>query len=115
MAAKPVARRKRAAKKRTSRKKKTVRAKKATPKRTVARRRPRQAMVVTISGERPIHEVANDLKAKGFEVGQVLDSIGSVTGYAHPRTKKQLKGIRGVADVSEDQPVDIGPPGAPVS
>jgi hypothetical protein len=72
-------------------------------------------MVVTVSGERPIHEIASELKAKGFEVGQVLDSIGSVTGYAHSHTKKRLSGIRGVADVSEDHPVDIGPPDSSVS
>ena len=75
----------------------------------------KQAFVVTCSGNRPIHAVARDLKAAGFEVGQVLDSIGSVTGFAHPKITKQLKSIRGVADVSEDHPVDIGPPGAPVS
>ena len=71
--------------------------------------------MVTCSGNRPIHEVAKDLKAAGFEVGQVLDSIGSVTGFAHAKVAKQLKTIRGVANVRKDQPVDIGPPGAPVS
>ena len=75
----------------------------------------KKAMVVTCSGDRPIHEVASDLKAAGFEVGQVLDTIGSVTGFAHPKLKKHLMGVRGVVDVSEDHPVDIGPPGAPVS
>jgi len=38
-----------------------------------------------------------------------------VTGSAHPDTSKRLKRIPGVADVSPDHPVDIGPPGAPVS
>ena len=72
----------------------------------------KQAMVITMSGERPIHEVARDLKAAGFDVGQVLDAIGSVTGSAEPKLAKQLRGIRGVADVSHDHPIDIGPPGA---
>lgn len=75
----------------------------------------KRPMVVTISGERSIHEVARDLKAAGFEVNQVLESVGSVTGSAHSGTAKKLRGIHGVADVSEDHPVDIGPPGAPVS
>jgi len=75
----------------------------------------KQRLVVTISGDRPIHEVAKDLKAAGLEVDQVLESIGSVTGSAHPDTSKRLKRIPGVADVSPDHPVDIGPPGAPVS
>ena len=71
----------------------------------------KQAMVITMSGERPIHEVARDLKAAGFEVGQVLDAIGSVTGSADPKLVKQLRAVHGVADVSGDHPVDIGPPG----
>jgi hypothetical protein len=71
-----------------------------------------QAMVITVSAERPIHEVARDLEAVGFEVEQVLEAIGSVTGSADPKILKQLSSIRGVVDVSEDQPVDIGPPGA---
>jgi hypothetical protein len=75
----------------------------------------KKAFVVTGSGSRSIHEVAKDLKAAGFEVGQVLDSIGSVTGFAPAKITKQLRSIRGVADVSEDHPVDIGPPGAPIS
>lgn len=72
----------------------------------------KQAMVITLSGKRPIKAVTRDLKAAGFEVDQVLDAIGSVTGSADPKVVKKLKGIPGVADVSQDQPVDIGPPGA---
>ena len=67
----------------------------------------KQAMVVTVSGDRPIHEVARDLKAAGFEVGQVLEAIGSVTGSADPTHLKQLRGIPGVADVSKDHPVSM--------
>ena len=103
-------------------KKRAVRKKPVTRKKAPAKRkkksavgRNRHALVVTVSGDRPIHDVAKELKAKGFEVGQVLDSIGSVTGFAHPKTMKRLQGIRGVADVSKDHAVDIGPPGAPVS
>ena len=73
-------------------------------------------MVVTVSGQRPIHEVANDLKAAGFEVSEVLDTIGVVTGTAHPQSKKRLKAVSGVQDVSDEHPpFDIGPPGSPVS
>lgn len=75
----------------------------------------KQAMVVTLSGDRPIHEVAKDLMAAGFEVGQVLETIGSITGSAHPYDKKHLDSIKGVADVRLDQGVDIGPPDAPIS
>jgi hypothetical protein len=72
-------------------------------------------MVITVSGDRPIREVADDLKAAGFDVNEVLDTIGVVTGSAHPDTKKSLRSLRGVADVSDHHAVDIGPPDAPIS
>lgn len=72
-------------------------------------------MVVTVSGDRSIHEIAKDLKESGFDVDQVLEFAGSVTGSAHPGSAKKLRAIRGVTDVTEDHPVDIGPPGALVS
>lgn len=75
----------------------------------------KQAMVITVSGDRPIHEVANDLKAAGMDVDQVLESIGSVTGSAHAANTERLRAVPGVLDVSADHPVDIGPPGAPIS
>jgi hypothetical protein len=74
-----------------------------------------RSMIVTVSDARPIREVVDDLKVAGLHVDQILDSIGIVTGSAHPEAAKRLRGIRGVADVSEDHPVDIGPPRAPVS
>jgi hypothetical protein len=74
-----------------------------------------QAFVVTLSGDRHIGEVAHDLKASGFEVDQVLDAIGVVTGSAPATTLAKLRKVRGVKDVSSDHPVDIGPPGTPIS
>lgn len=69
-------------------------------------------LIVTLSGDRPIHEVAKDLKAAGFNVEQVLEFAGSVTGSAHPKALQHLRKVKGVADVSPDHSVDIGPPGA---
>jgi hypothetical protein len=74
-----------------------------------------QALVITVSGDRQIHDVARDLKASGLESAQVLDAIGVVTGSAAPKSIAKLKKVQGVTDVSEDHPVDIGPPGAPIS
>jgi hypothetical protein len=74
-----------------------------------------QRLVITISKERPIHEVAHDLRKAGLQVDQVLENIGSVTGSAETGTVERLRSIPGVADVSPDHPVNIGPPGAPVS
>jgi hypothetical protein len=75
----------------------------------------KQALIITMSGDRPIRQVADDLKAAGLNVDQVLEFTGTVTGSALPQTAERLRSIPGVADVSDDHPVDIGPPGAPVS
>lgn len=75
----------------------------------------KQPLVITLSGDRPIHEVAGDLKAAGLSVDQVLTSTGIVTGSAHPDAVERLRKIRGVGDVSPDHPVDIGPPGTSIS
>ncbi len=71
------------------------------------KKQPKEAMVVTLSGDRPAGEVARDLKAAGFEVGQVLDIVGSVTGSADPKLKKKLEAIRGVKHVGKDYPVSM--------
>ena len=72
-------------------------------------------LVITISGKVPIHQVASDLRAAGLQVDQVLDAVGSVTGSAHSDTVARLRSVPGVANVSPDHPVDIGPPGAAIS
>lgn len=61
-------------------------------------------MTVTPSGTRSIHEVANDLKAAGFKVGEVLDAIGSITGHAHRDLIGKFESIKGVGKggVAED-------------
>lgn len=75
----------------------------------------KQALVVTVSGDRPIQEVAKDLKAAGFEINQILEFIGSITGSAPTKSLKQLRAVPGVAGISEDHPIDIGPPDASIS
>ena len=39
----------------------------------------KKSMVVTISGDRSIQEIARDLKKASFTVEQVLESIGTIT------------------------------------
>jgi hypothetical protein len=76
----------------------------------------KHGMVVIASGDRPVEEVAGDLKKAGFEVDQVLSALGQVTGHAAPKLKQRLRAIHGVADVSDThEDFNIGPPGAPVS
>jgi len=75
----------------------------------------KQSLVITTSGSRSIHDIARDLGAAGFEVNEILETINVVTGSAQADTKERLRAVHGVTDVSDDQPVDIGPPGAPIS
>lgn len=75
----------------------------------------KQAFVVTIAEDHGIQNVTRELKAKGFEVDQVMDAIGVVTGSALPGDVAKMRKIPGVKDVSADHPVDIGPPGSPIS
>ena len=72
------------------------------------------AVIVTLSGERKVRDVARDLRAAGLEVDQVLEETGIVTGTADSGTHDKLRNIQGVADVSADHPVDIGPPDSDV-
>lgn len=68
--------------------------------------------VITVSGDRPINDVADDVAAAGFAIDQVLEVIGSITGSATDSVAEAVRAVPGVADVSPDQPVDIGPPDA---
>ena len=72
------------------------------------------AVIVTLSGERKVRDVARDLRAAGLDVDLVLEETGIVTGTAAPGTHATLRKIQGVADVSADHPIDIGPPGSEV-
>jgi hypothetical protein len=67
--------------------------------------------IVTTSSERPMTEIARDLKEAGFSVSQVLEEVGSITGNAGDEAVRKVRSIAGVVDVSPDVPIDIGPPG----
>jgi hypothetical protein len=75
----------------------------------------KQSLVVTVSKDRHLNDVVHDLKKAGLEVEGVLDAIGVVTGSASTTSIAGLRKVRGVADVSSDHKVDIGPPDAPIS
>jgi hypothetical protein len=68
--------------------------------------------IVTISGNRPIGDVARDLTRAGLKVDRVNEQISSISGTGDSRLKSKLKAIKGVADVTPDTPIDIGPPGS---
>ena len=68
--------------------------------------------IVTTSGDRSIKDIKKELTDAGFGVDQVLEDIGVITGTANDA--ERFRSISGVADVSPDQEVDIGPPDAPI-
>ena len=69
--------------------------------------------VVTTSPDRAFGEVARELADAGLAIEQELDAIGVVIGAGDEATAEKLRAVRGVADVSPDAPVDIGPPDSP--
>lgn len=71
--------------------------------------------VVTTSGNRKLSDVTKDLTEAGFTAEQVLDEIGCIIGTADEATVERLRAVPGVADVSPDTPIDIGPPDAHVT
>ena len=69
--------------------------------------------IVTTSGDRSIHDISNDLRTAGFNVGDVLEEVGSITGAAGEDALTRIRSIKGVVDVSPDLPIDVGPPDSP--
>ncbi len=72
-----------------------------------------QRWVVTLSSDRPLADLRADLAGAGFSVEQELAEIGVVTGRCDESAAGKIRALRGVADVSRDSPVGIGPPGSP--
>ena len=73
----------------------------------------RRTWIVTTDGERPLDDVVRELASAGLAVEQVLDAIGLITGTADGSALAALRAVRGVADVSPDEAIDVGPPDAP--
>lgn len=71
--------------------------------------------VITTGSDRPIHDIARDLADRGLVGGVILEETGVITGSAAEKVVAKLRKVRGVADVSPDIQVDIGPPDSPVT
>ena len=70
--------------------------------------------IVTSTGERPLAELRKELGRAGFTIDQVFEEIGIIAGRAGERSMKDIRAIRGIADVSREASIDIGPPDAPI-
>lgn len=71
--------------------------------------------VVTTSGGRSLGDIRKNLTESGFTVEQSLDEIGCIIGEASDDVIERLRSVPGVADVSPEPSVDIGPPDSPVT
>jgi len=65
--------------------------------------------VVTLASDRPINEVSNELTKTGFDIDQVLDQIGCITGSASDEVVQKLRKVPGVADVSPESTIQLPP------
>ena len=71
--------------------------------------------VVTTSGDRDLAEIAEELTTRGFNTDQTLGEIGVLVGSATSDVVDNLRSVPGVADISEEKQIDIGPPDSPVT
>lgn len=71
--------------------------------------------VVTASGDRPLEDVAKDLKKHGLKVDFVLEAISQITGSGPGDIAPKLRKVKGVADVSTNAGANVGPPDAEIS
>jgi len=70
--------------------------------------------IVTTTGKGSLEDVKKNLTRSGFSVDKVLGEIGVITGTSKDDDVERFRSVDGVADVSPDEDVDIGPPDAPI-
>ena len=70
----------------------------------------KKSWTVTTSGDRPLEDVAKELKKSGFKVADMLSEIGVVTGEADDDAAEKARSVKGVTDVSSTPTADVGPP-----
>ena len=70
--------------------------------------------IVTTTGKGSLKDVKKNLTKSGFKVDKVLDEIGVITGTSKDDNVERFRAVDGVADVSPDEDVDIGPPDSPI-
>jgi uncharacterized protein with ACT and thioredoxin-like domain len=68
--------------------------------------------IITIGGDRPIQDIAEELANAGLKNVQILQQIGSITGSADEEDVRKMRKIHGVVDISPERRIDIGPPGS---
>ncbi len=67
---------------------------------------------VTLSQSAALAQVEHDLRQAGFEIESVLGEIGVITGSAASEVAEKVADLPGVADITREGRIDIGPPGS---
>lgn len=70
--------------------------------------------IVTTTGKGSLEDLKQKLTKSGFTVDKVLDEIGIITGTTKDDDVERFRSVDGVADISPDEDVNIGPPDAPI-
>lgn len=68
--------------------------------------------IVTLADGSALPDVRRRLAQAGFDVDQVLEDIGVVTGRGDDAVAAKLRKIEAVEDVSPEGEVGIAPPGS---
>ena len=71
-----------------------------------------ESVIVTVSGE--AEGVAEQLRAAGMTVEQVLGAVGIITGSVDSERRAALAAVPGVVAVELDRPVGLAPPDAEI-
>lgn len=66
--------------------------------------------IVTLADGSALADVRRRLTDAGFDVDQVLEEIGVVTGQGDDEVAAKLREIEAVEDVSPEGAIGIGPP-----
>ena len=66
--------------------------------------------IVTLTGDASPEQTAEDLRAKGFVVEQVLGEVGVITGQASDSTVEKLKTLPTLQSIEPDQPIQLPDP-----
>jgi hypothetical protein len=71
--------------------------------------------IVTLADGSAMADARRQLADAGFDVDQVLEEIGVVTGSGDDDVAAKLRAIEAVEDAAPEGKVDIGPPDADLS
>jgi hypothetical protein len=82
----------------------------------MAKPKSKTPVIVSVSDEYlpRIHEVAQRLRAAGMDIGEVMESIGTISGSAEAASVDKLSRVEGVNAAEVARQFQIPPPDADV-